>query len=1026
LRVEVTMSRNLLQVCFLCIFTTGFAITVYGSDESIFRFDMGAPDSPLKNGYTQITPENVYSPDKGYGWSQKPVSAFDRSKSRCKAAWYQKFWGVQVVGDQPWYGEPVDDLWRDGVSGKDDITFRLEIPNGVYNVWATVGDEEWTRLDMNIEAEGSVVLEDIRTWIFWGAYPAHRRVMFRVKVEDASLDIRFFTNGEDIPITMDTVETVHEVLNSVLALEIEPYVPPRLSLTGGSLTVASELDSPELREGFGHYKAGDYDRALETWEEIDSERADEIRGILYCWLAGVVTRRDEIELLDKAVDCFERAVRRFPGDRPIAQALQRTEDFRDGLLIYRGEKTRDFLDPNAWIYKKRYALSGKDMLMQATPDEPFYLKSRLAIAKTTYWDLRESGGTDTKGLDKPDFVVETMNEILAVYPDFDIAKIYLNQKVPWGKDYTEGTEGAPKWASLAREVLSRQHAVIHWWTEHQAPDGSMGGDQSFGDDVEMLRGWPGVALITDDEDIRNSMRKIADGVYKHIAPDGYNKGIWDVQHSAEPTGDPAFLTRIDYGNPVHVERGFKFMELFRDVFTGINANGHRHFRSILMGSDGVSEKEPFSCDTHYHVRAAKPGLWAMWYSGLPEAEELFIQWADAWYGDAMRTDRGKPKGVMPSAVAYATDRIGGYGPDDDWKITNSGYTYYDWTPGHTRLYDFLYTMWRTNGNEHYLEPMILAPQPSTVATWRAYTSDTSHDDIIKNAGGAYGRFLTSGDIGILEKTLTGTLQGLRYNFPLKTSEVTMTDRISIGNTSVIHGMYTGAVPASNLPYTLGAVSWTGSGTDFAALVRESSPKGMRINVYSFYNDGRETGIRFWDLDRGEYTVRIGGDSNDDGFIDGNANELTFVMKKRGDELIFSLPSRRLIVIEVDQTGDTAPADKPLSDIAFVRDDIEFARSLQGAGQGVAISVLIHNIGGKETGPFSVILYETRNGRRRAIDTVRFPGLEAPHDFRPRTEPVALAGFISEVSESIVICADPSHEVDEIYEGNNEVEVTLEK
>ena len=159
------------------------------------------------------------------------------------------------------------------------------------------------------------------------------------------------------------------------------------------------------------------------------------------------------------------------------------------------------------------------------------------------------------------------------------------------------------------------------------------------------------------------------------ALDGFNQGIWDVQHSAEPTGDPAFLTRIDYGNPKHVERGFRFMELFRDTFTGINPRGHRHFKSILIGAEGISEKEPFSCDTHYHVRAAKPGLWAMWYSGLPEAVDLFTGWADAWYEDAMRTDRGKPKCVMPSAAAYA--------------------------------------------------------------------GDTSHDSIIRNAGGAYGRLLSA-------------------------------------------------------------------------------------------------------------------------------------------------------------------------------------------------------------------------------------------------------------------------------------------
>ena len=1019
------MIKVVFTKCLPVFFFVLSAATAHGNSGDRYRFDMGTPESPLKEGYTRITPEDIYTSNKGYGWLEKPSSSFDRTKSRCKAQWYQKFWGEQVVGNQPYYGEPVDDLWRDGIAGKEDMIFSIDVPNGVYTIWATVGDEEWSRLGMNIAAEDAVVHEDIRTWIFWGAYPAHRRVMFRAVVHDSTLDIRFFNHGKDFPITMDTVETVHEVLNSVLAIEIELYHQPYLSLAHGKLSVDEKLDSPELRKAFKFYRQGNYDAAAKAWEAIKSDRADEIKGILYGWLAGNVTRKDELELLDKAVTSLELALRRFPDDMSIAQILQRTVEFRDGLLIFRCEKTKDFLDPNAWVYNKRYALSGKDILLQSTPDEPFYLKGRYEIARTTYWNLRESGGSDNKGLDKSQFVIETMKKILDVHPDFDMAKIYLNQKVPWGKDYSADSAGAPTWAALAREVLSRQHEVIHWWTEHQAPDGSMGGDQSFGDDVEMLRSWPGVALVTDDEDIRESMRRIADGVYTYIAPNGFNQGIWDVQHSAEPTGDPAFLTRIDYGNPKHVERGFRFMEHFRDTFTGINPKGHRHFKSILMGAEGVSEKEPFSCDTHYHVRAAKPGLWAMWYSGLPEAVDLFTEWADAWYEDAMRTDRGKPKGVMPSAVAFATDRIGGYGPENDWKITNSGYTYYDWTPGHTRLFDLLYVMWRMVGKVNYLEPMILVPQPSTVATWRAYTGDTSHDDIIKNAGGAYGRFLTSGDIGIIEKTLEGTLRSLRHNFPLKTSEVTMTDRISIGNTGVIHGMYTGAVPASNLPFTLGAVTWSDTGTDFAALVRENSPDGMRINVYGFYDSPREIGIRFWDLDRGSYEVRIGSDTDDDGRINGETNVISFTMDKRGDELRFTLPSRKLVALEVTQREAFPPVLNPLPDIAVVRDDIEFARDLPSAGHGTALSVMVHNIGGEKTGAFTVALSVIRGESRRIIDKVRFPGLGAPRDFKPKREAIALSGFVPEGAESIVVSVDPENEVDEIFEGNNEVVVGVE-
>ena len=96
------------------------------SEKKIYRFDMGTPDSPLKEGYIRITSDDTYSQSKSYGWKTKPATAFDRPKSRCKARWYQNFWGTQIVGSEEYYGEPVDDLWRDGVAGKKDISFKID------------------------------------------------------------------------------------------------------------------------------------------------------------------------------------------------------------------------------------------------------------------------------------------------------------------------------------------------------------------------------------------------------------------------------------------------------------------------------------------------------------------------------------------------------------------------------------------------------------------------------------------------------------------------------------------------------------------------------------------------------------------------------------------------------------------------------------------------------------------------------------------------------------------------------------
>ena len=124
--------KNYLTKCLPVVFLALTASAEYGISGDSYLFDMGTPESPLKEGHTRITTEDAHTSKKGYGWLKKPFSAFDRTRGRCKAQWYQEFWEKQVVGDQSYFGELVDDLWRDGIAGKEDMTFRMDVPNGIY------------------------------------------------------------------------------------------------------------------------------------------------------------------------------------------------------------------------------------------------------------------------------------------------------------------------------------------------------------------------------------------------------------------------------------------------------------------------------------------------------------------------------------------------------------------------------------------------------------------------------------------------------------------------------------------------------------------------------------------------------------------------------------------------------------------------------------------------------------------------------------------------------------------------------
>ena len=126
-----------------------------------------------------------------------------------------------------------------------------------------------------------------------------------------------------------------------------------------------------------------------------------------------------------------------------------------------------------------------------------------------------------------------------------------------------------------------------------------------------------------------------------------------------------------------------------------------------------------------------------------------------------------------------------------------------------------------------------------------------------------------------------------------------------------------------------------------------------------------------------------------------------------------------------QTKQLSRKTSPLPDIAFTKDDVSFARNLLVYGHGTSMSVLLHNIGGKHTGPITINLSEIcKNGDIKIIDSVCFSGIDAPHDFLPKTEPVALAGYVSKLAEKLVITVDPDNEIDELYEKNNSVEIPV--
>lgn len=142
------------------------AITVVAAGAVTFRFDLKTAGTPTPGGYLSVRGSDVYNPVRGFGW-QTAAGEFDR----------------------PGQTNP---LLRDGHWGGALNTFNVDVPNGLYRVTLTQGDQQWARDRDEVLAEGSVVLNDVASAA--GQF-FHRT--FSVTVNDRQLNLGFRNAGGD-------------------------------------------------------------------------------------------------------------------------------------------------------------------------------------------------------------------------------------------------------------------------------------------------------------------------------------------------------------------------------------------------------------------------------------------------------------------------------------------------------------------------------------------------------------------------------------------------------------------------------------------------------------------------------------------------------------------------------------------------------------------------------------------------------------------------------------------------------------
>lgn len=716
---------------------------------------------------------------------------------------------------------------------------------------------------------------------------------------------------------------------------------------------------------------------------------------------------------------LEEARDRDPGNIAIRNQLDMVNKY---LLAC------DYYNGGGWLWATKSSglslihrlYAAADLLEQvcADPEDPLYYKAVYLLGKIHYWLNEEDGDAYHEQQLKKYFGL-----LQPILPDDPVLKMYLGEQIPHPMPQSPAVADAPLWAVYQQETMRRMLSLIHWWvTVRQAPNGEMGG--KYGDDVELLRWWLPAILGADDSTARLGYQRLADGVWNSgLLERGFSRQVDDVEHSAELFRDThPGMFMINYGDPEYVERSMLSMQNFRDVWTGITPRGHRHFKSYYMSATEVLDQPPYGVDIPLNARAALPGLWAAWYNGNPTILKLFTEWATAWIEDAERTGNSKPRGIIPAAVSFKDDRIGGYSPE--WYDPHLTYSYYKWESlGHvSELYYQLAGMYGITGNKYFLQPVndiagimtearkegagpqvmqkgsldwakkILMdggvdktsgnnPLGKVFALAKRLTGSVAYDTLIAAYGQPYNRYLLTGDKDELVKAMEQPLQALRYNYPLLTSEVKFTDRVYVPGSEVLAGMYNGHF-GRGYEYPALIASWKNTGTDVAVLVRKGNRTAAEVSLFNFGTEKYVT-MNTWQLEPGVYRIKTGIDKDDDDRIDQLVEEKEMVLNNRVNRIDIKVSSKKLTIVSIEQIKSVGTFSLNKPDLALTKKDISFTPDNLVSGTELAITGKIHNIGNRAANNITAAFLVDGI----TMDSTRIAVIESPDDLNPRWKPV---------------------------------------
>jgi hypothetical protein len=311
---------------------------------------------------------------------------------------------------------------------------------------------------------------------------------------------------------------------------------------------------------------------------------------------------------------------------------------------------------------------------------------------------------------------------------------------------------------------------------------------------------------------------------------------------------------------------------------------------------------------------------------------------DTWVDAAGRAERGKPAGVIPTAIHWPDGGPGGLGPDW-WDPQNHGEaTLYQFPSAMSMMVHTLLLTWHMTGDVKYLAPIrsmaglrlkYLRKQlkgssgvggegwcaakinlSSVLSKYKFLTGSGEFDDLLEMEKAPGMVALTGGSRDTLVRALSDTAAALAVNFEGYTSEVRFTDRVlRFSSLFAENGMFDKAVPGFGSPDTtllystvtgdpgdagyfpLNAVRWLTPPRDLAALVTATGKERFAAELFQFGGGKRAISAELYLLEPGDYAWELAVDG-----LEQKSGKLTF--KGSRARLAFELPPQQVCKLTV--------------------------------------------------------------------------------------------------------------------------------